>query len=153
MFWSTNKNFLASFAVAFALLFFLPSISYAFFTKDIFVNGNMVSAGYWYSYDFSTPLKASYSVGELWSAKNFGVLYDNLAQDLSGIYTKDEFIESLKDAAIACFEVVGDAVYLNSKQAYTIINIRYLDNSSKNYKTVFNYERGGWRLLGTKEIE
>ncbi|MBU1016669.1 MAG: hypothetical protein ABIJ36_00570 [Patescibacteria group bacterium] len=152
MFWNTNKTILIPFVLVTTFLFFLPQKARAFFTKEVFINSNLISAGYWEEYDFTTPLKAGESVGKLWLAGNFNVLYDNLAKDLSGIYTKEEFVNALKDSKIAGFEIVGDTVYTNSAQAYVVMKIRYADNSSREYKTVFNYEDGSWKLLGTKEV-
>lgn len=153
MFWNTNKTVLIILILALALLFFLPQKSYGFFTKSYQVRENTISAAFWGSYDFSTPLKAGESVGNLFLSGNFNTLYENLADDLAGIYTKKEFVDSLKGAKIAGFEIKGDAVYTNATQAYVVMKIKYLNKSFQEYKTVFNYENGSWKLLGTKLIE
>ncbi|MFH1566142.1 MAG: hypothetical protein ABIB98_03025 [bacterium] len=153
MFWNTNKAVLIILILALAFWFFLPRKSHGFFTKSYQVSENTISATFWESYDFSTPLKAGESVGNLFLSGNFNILYENLAEDLAGIYTKMEFATSLKDAKIAGFEIYGDAVYTNTTQAYVVMKIKYLNRSFQEYKTVFNYENGSWKLLGTKLVE
>jgi len=149
---NTNKLILNSLTLAFALLLLLPHKSLAFFTKETTLNSNSISAGYWEKYDFSNPKTAANSIGKILLAKNFGLLYTNLAKDLAGIYTKEEFIKALGNAKITSFKIIGDTVYTNSKQAYIVMEITYPEGSLEKYKTVLNYEEGQWKLLGTKAV-
>ena len=58
-------------------------------------------------------------------------------------------MKSLQDTHIKEFEIEGNAIYRNNTQAYVVTKIKYLDNKTQEYKTIFNYEQGSWKLLGT----
>ena len=112
-----------------------------------------MSTGTWTNYDFSTPTKAAESVGMLLISKRFNTLYQHLVSDLKETISEKEFAESMKNSTIIDYKVSSEPKYKTSKQAEVKTKISYGNGATKSFISVFNYEGGEWKLLGTAESD
>lgn len=137
------------------LFFTTFSISkvYSYFSKIKTIEGNTVFAGTWTNYDFSTPIKSAESVGTLLTLKRFNTLYQHLVLDLRQTISEKEFVESMENSTITGFEVISEPNYKTSNQVEVKTKVSYENGSTKSFISVFNYEDGEWKLLGTVESD